>query len=107
MFLPVQFGRVVAADMGSASTESVAHDQVDEHCMHGKSMQRSADCGHHPSSGATGDSCCDDNCSGAQIFLPTTFDFHSISSTAYLTVGSEKLADPIISPQYRPPITHS
>ncbi|MCB1758395.1 MAG: hypothetical protein KDI68_01255 [Gammaproteobacteria bacterium] len=105
MLLPVQFGRVVIAGSAPLSMENAPHSQSEGHCKHMKRMQASAECDHSSSGDTADNSCCDDNCSGAQIFLPATSGFHSVASASYLAAGSQHLPDPITSPQYRPPIT--
>jgi len=102
--LPFRFGHAAGVDGDLASGESLSSHLGMHDCDHAGSTNTFHGCGSHSADGSSSDDCCGDQCSSAQIFLPSAFNLHFTPSHSFDLVLSHRLPEPIASAEHRPPI---
>lgn len=107
--LPIHAEQALGAHSAAQSIKNHSHDSDATGCDHsGNTNTLDADaCGGDAHAEGAVDDCCGDHCTSTQILLPTLFNFQQSPKHYYHPAWSQWLPDPIVSAEFRPPITRS
>ena len=102
--LPIRFGHAVSMDSHAKSGEHSSSHLGMHGCDLDENTHTASGCDDYSSDRSLSDDCCGDQCSTAQILLPSTFNLHFAPSNSYDLVWSQWLPETIVAIDYRPPI---